>query len=426
MAQIMRGDLSAVFRTEGRAGTASRRAVILRNGMVTSQVALAFVLLIGAGLMLMSFRAAVSVDPGFQAEGVMTGMVSLPSARYPDGEARRLFWDQVLGEVRSLPGVQAASLTAQLPFTGNNSSSVITPEGYVPPPGESILSPLQYNVGPDYFEAMGIEVLEGRGFLESDDRSSPRVIVLDEWLAKRYWPDRSPLGDRMAYGVAPGADSVPDENLYTVVGVVRTIKANDLTAPASEHVGAYYFTYRQLPPGTAYLVTRTATEPAAITPALRDVVRRMDSELPFFGTETMAARVDDSLATRRIPLVLLGVFAGVALFLSVVGIYGALAYSVTQRRKEIGIRMAMGSAPEDVFRSVVGQGMRVTGLGLVVGVLATLLLTRLVQSLLYGVGATDLRVMGAVAAVLGVVGLVACVIPARRATAVDPVSALGS
>lgn len=426
MAQIMRGDLSGVFRTEGRTRTASKRAVWMRSALVTSQVALAFVLLIGAGLMLVSFRAALSVDPGFEADGVMTAFVSLPSARYEDAAARRRFWDEILTEVRALPGVQNASLTGQLPFSGNNSSSVIFPEGYVAAPGESVLSPLQNNVGPGYFEAMGIEMVEGRGFMESDDIDAPRVIVIDEWLARRYWPDRSPLGSRMLYSVVPGMDSIPPEAIYTIVGVVRTIKQNDLTAPAAEHVGSYYFTYRQLTPGTQALVVRTATEPAAITPALRDVVRRLDPELPLFGAETMAARVDDSLAGRKIPLVLLGVFAAVALFLAVVGIYGALAYSVTQRRREIGIRMAMGSAPADVFRDVVVQGMRVTGLGLVVGAAATWLLTRLVQSLLFGVEATDPRVLGAVAVTLAVVGLVACVVPARRATAVDPVSALGS
>ncbi|GMV06278.1 MAG: hypothetical protein AMXMBFR53_25540 [Gemmatimonadota bacterium] len=426
MAQIMRGDLTTVFRAEGRTGTAGRRAVWVRSALVTSQVALAFVLLIGAGLMLMSFRAALSVDPGFEAEGVMTGMVSLPSARYPDGDARRQFWGDLLGQVRALPGVQAASLTAQLPFTGNNSSSVILPEGYVLPPGESVLSPLRYVVGPGYFEAMGIELLAGRAFQESDEPGAPQVIVLDEWLARRYWGDRSPLGDRMVYGEAPGADSVPDEALYTIVGVVRQVKNGSLTEGPGEHVGAYYFTYEQQTPGTAFVVARTATDPAGVTPALRDVVRRLDPELPLFGTQTMASRIDESLAQRRVPLVLLGVFAGVALFLAVVGIYGALAYSVTQRRKEIGIRMAMGSAPDDVFRSVVGQGMRVTGVGLLVGAVATWFLTRLIQSLLFGVQGTDLRVFGVVAVVLALVGLAACVVPARKATTVDPVEALGS
>jgi len=425
IAQIMKGDLTPVFRFEGRAGTAGRRTVWARHALVTSQVALAFVLLIGAGLLLMSFRAALSVRPGFDPTGTMTAFVSLPSARYSDAEARRRFWDEILGEIRALPGVQSASATAQLPFSGSYSSSVIIPEGYVPPPGESVLSPLLSIVGPGYFAAMGIEILEGRDFLESDGPDVPNVMIVDEWLARRYWPDRSPVGERMVDGEGLVRDSVAPDNLYTIVGVVRTIKQNELTAPASEHVGAYYFPYRQQVPATQALVVRTATEPAAITPAVRDVLARMDPELPLFGTETMEHRVENSLSGRRIPLVLLGVFAGVALFLAMVGIYGALAYSVTQRRREIGIRMAMGSSPARVFRGVVGQGMRVMGLGLVVGAAAALLLARVIRSVLFGVEATDPRVILAVAVLLAVVGLVACVVPARRAVAVDPVAALG-
>jgi predicted permease len=426
MVQIMRGDLSPVFRTEGRSGTASRGAVVARNVMVTSQVALAFVLLIGAGLMFVSFRAAVSVDPGFNPNGVLTAFVSLPSAKYPDAAARRRFTDEFVQQVQAIPSVQAAGVTSQLPFTGNNSSSVIFPEGYVPSPGESVLSPLYSMVGPEYFSAMGIKLLEGRYFNDSDGPDAPRVMIIDKWLADRYWPDKSPLGARMVYGQAPGADSIPEENLATIVGVVANTKVNDLTAPAGEQVGSYFFPVRQRVPGFMTLVVRSATDPAGVTPAVRQVLSRIDPELPLYGVETMRARIDESLRSRKVPLVLLGVFAGVALFLAIVGIYGALAYSVTQRTREIGIRMAMGSAPEDVFRSVVFQGLRVTGLGLVVGAVASLLLTRLVQSLLFDVQATDPTVMVVVATVLGLVGLVACLVPARRATAVDPVSALGS
>jgi putative ABC transport system permease protein len=425
MAQVMRGDLSPVFRTEGRSGTASHRTVLVRSGLVVSQVALAFVLLIGAGLMLASFRAALSVDPGFDPEGLLTAFVSLPSARYPDADARRQFTDELVRQVQAIPGVRATAVTSQLPFTGNNSSSVIFPEGYVPAPGESVLSPRQSYVSPDYFATMGIKLLEGRAFQEADGPDVPNVIVIDKWLADRYWPDKSPLGARMAYSVAPGSDSIPERNLAAIVGVVATTKDNDLTAPSGEHVGAYFFSARQSPPGFMSLVVRAATGPATITPSLRQALGRIDPELPLFGIETMTARIDQSLRSRRVPLVLLGVFAGVALFLAVVGIYGALAYSVTQRTREIGIRMAMGSAPRDLFRSVVAQGLRVTGVGLVVGAGASLALTRLVQSLLFDVRATDPRIMLAVAVVLGLVGLVACLVPARRATTVDPVSALG-
>lgn len=422
--QIMRGDLSPVFRG-GRTGTASRSSVLLRNALVTGQVGIAFVMLIGAGLMLMSFRAAISVDPGFEPDGILTGFVSLPTARYEDSPSRVRFWDRLLEEIRALPGVQSASVTSQLPFSGNNSSSVVLPEGYEVPPGESLLSPFQTVAGPGYFETLGIELLEGRAFEESDGPEATRVMVIDEWLADRYWPDGGAVGSRMVYGVVPGSDSIPQENVFTVVGVVETIKQNDLTSPESEHVGAYYFTYRQQPRSFLTVTAKAAIgDGADLTPQVRATVAGIDPDLPFFGAETMRSRIDDSLTRRRLPLTLLGVFAALALFLVVIGLYGALAYTVTQRTREIGIRMAMGSAPRQVFRTVVGQGLRVTAVGLVLGGTAAYFLTRLLQSLLYQVAATDPRVMLGVAVLLSTVAAAACTFPARRATRVNPVDAL--
>lgn len=426
MVQVLRSDLTPAFRNESRTGTSNRRAVLIRNGLVTGQVALAFVMLIGAGLMFTSLRQALSVDPGFEPEGVLTGLVSLPQARYPDGVARRQFWDGLLDGVRNTPGVAQAALTSQLPFSGNNSNSVITPEGYVPPPGESLLSPYQNTVSEGYFAAMGIELLEGRAFLPSDGPDDLRVIVIDEWLANRYWPDESALGQRMIYGAIPGMEDIPDEAFHTIVGVVRTVKQRDLTQPDGEHSGSYYFALAQRPLPFATVVARSESgDAAALTGDVRGVLGRLDGELPLFGIATMEDRIDESLLQRRVPLVLLSVFAAVALFLAMVGIYGALAYSVNQRRREIGIRMAMGSAPGQVFRAVVGQGLRVTALGLLTGAVAAVLLTRLIQTLLFGVGATDPTVMLSVAGILALVGLGACVVPARRATTVNPADALG-
>jgi predicted permease len=426
MASLLRGDLSPAFRAGGRTGTASRRAVAVRNALVTSQVGLAFVMLIGAGLMLMSFRAAISVDPGFDSEGVFTGLVGLPATRYEDGDAQRRFWDELLAAVRSQPAVASVSVTSMVPFSDNTSASLIQPEGYVMAPGESLLAPFQTIAGPGYFETLGIELLDGRTFEESDGPDMPQVLVIDEWLANRYWPDGGAIGDRMVWGVPPGADSIPEENLFTVVGIVRTVKQNDLTTPAAEHVGAYYFTYRQRPTSFMTVVARAESgEAGSLTSDVRSAVAELDADLPLFGVQTMGERIDESLVRRRASLVLLGVFAVVALFLAVIGLYGALAYSVTQRRREIGIRMALGSAPTDVFRSVVGQGLRVTAVGLVIGGAAAYFLTRFIESLLFGVQATDVRVMVAVAALLALVAAAACALPARRATRVDPVEALG-
>jgi predicted permease len=423
---VMGRDLSAVFRAEGRSGTASRGAVVLRSSLVAGQVGLAFVLLIGAGLMLMSFRAALAVDPGFHSQGVFTALTSLPSARYPDADERRAYTDELLREVEALPGVSAASLTSMLPFSGNNSSSVILPEGYELRPGESLLSPYQSWVGPGYFRTMGIEVVEGREFEWSDDAGQPNAIVLDRWLARRYWPDASPLGRRMVWGEVPGADSVPEESVFTIVGVVETIKQNDLTAPDGAHVGAYYFAHRQNPQSFFGVVARArdGVGAASLAPAARDIANRLDPEVPLFSVQTMDERIDRSLANRRTPMTLLGVFAGVALFLAVVGIYGALSYSVTRRTREMGIRMAMGSAAGDVFRLVLAHGLRVTAFGLVLGVVGSLALAGTLRSFLFGVRPLDPAVMAVVATVLGAAAVVACAVPAWRATRVDPISAL--
>lgn len=419
---LFRSDLSSVFRTEGRTGTASRRAVLLRSSLVMSQVAIAFILLIGAGLLLASFRSVLSVDPGFRAESVLTGYLSLPSSRYAEDSDRRAFVDDVLRDVRALPGVQSASITSQLPFSGNNSSSVILPEGYVPEAGESLLSPMQTWVGPGYFEAMGIPLMEGRLFEEGDNQDTEQVIVLDAWLAKRYFPDTSPLGRRMLWGTVPGMEEDQSENLFTVIGVVGSIKQNDLAQ--TESVGAYYFTYKQRPPGFMSLVVRSDAEPTLLTSSVREAVTRIDSELPLYGVQTLDSRIADSLRARRSPMLLLGIFSAVALFLAAVGIYGVLAYSVTQRTREIGIRLAMGSTAGDLFRMVLSQGARVVAVGLVLGLLGTFAMLRLIQSLLFGVEATNPGVMAGVAGLLAATGLLACLLPARRATRIDPVTAL--
>jgi predicted permease len=424
LVHVLRSDLNSVFRQEGRTGTANRRSVLVRSSLVASQVAIAFILLIGAGLLLTSFRAVLNIDPGFRPQSVLTGYLSLSSARYEDQASRQAFVDELLEDVRGLPGVGGASITSQLPFSGNNSSSVILPEGYMPEPGESLLSPYQTWVGPGYFETMGIPLLEGRLFEESDNQDAQRVIILDEWLARRYFPEASPLGKRMLWATVPGAEEDQEDHLYTVTGVVGSIKQNDLTP--DDFVGGYYFTYKQRSPGFLSLVVRAGGEPTLLTPAIREAVARIDPDLPFYGVETMEERISDSLRARRSPMFLLAIFSAVALFLAAVGIYGVLAYAVTQRTREMGIRIAMGSKASDLFRMVVGQGARVVALGLLVGFAGTLALVRLIRSLLYGVAASDPLVVSMVAGLLAITGLAACLIPARRATRIDPVAALTS
>jgi predicted permease len=424
LAHVLRSDLNAVFRAESRTGTASRHAVLLRSALVTGQVAIAFLLLIGAGLMFASLRAALAVDPGFQPSSLLTGYVSLPESRYPDDTARAQFTDELLRQVRALPGVTAASVTSNIPFGGDFSSTVILPEGYVPQPGESMLAPFSTIAGPGYFETMRIPLVAGRYFDESDTEETQQVIILDRWLAERYFPDEDPIGKRMLYGTVPGMEEDEEPFLYTIVGVVGDIRQNDLTE--STHVGAYYFTYKQRPIGFQTLVVRTPVQPTSLTATIRQVVSRIDPDLPFYYPETMAERVAESLVTRRTPMLLLVGFAGVALFLAAVGIYGVLAYSVTQRTRELGIRMAIGSSPQQVFGLVVSQGLRVLGLGLVIGLAASFVLVRLIRALLYGVQPTDPVVLTAVILVLAACGALACLLPARRATRIDPVVALSA
>jgi predicted permease len=424
LVHVMRSDLNTVFRSESRSGTASRRALWLRNGLVTGQVALAFVLLIGAGLMLRSFREVLEIDPGLEAEGVLSGFVHMAPARYPDGLSQSQFVDRLLEEVRVLPGVTSAAVTSSIPFGGDVSASVILPEGYVPEPGEPVLSPFHTRVSPGYFETLGIPVLEGRAFELGDDAGAQQVIIIDQWLADRYFPAGDAVGKRMLYGTVPGMEEDEEPYLYTIVGVVASHRQNDLVE--SEFVGAYYFPFAQDPQTVATVVMKTDGDPLALTEPAREVVSRLDPEVPFYGARTLQDRIDASLVERRSPMLLLMIFAGVALFLAGVGIYGALAYSVTQRTREMGIRIAIGSGAREVVQLVVGQGVKVVGAGLVLGGLGSLGLSRLIQSLLYGVRPTDPGVMVAVATLLAVTGLVACFFPARRATRIDPVVALTS
>jgi predicted permease len=374
--------------------------------------------------MLASLRSALSVDPGFQPESVLTGYLALPEADYPDGDSQRQFIDEMLAEVRALPGVNAASITSMIPFGGGGSSSVIWPEGYIPREGESVISPFRTTAGPGYFEALEIPLIAGRYFDESDNEDARQVIILDEWLARHFYGDESPLGKRLLSGTVPGVEEDEEPYTFTVIGVVGSIKQNDLTE--GEQVGAYYFTYKQRPQGYMTLTVRTAVEPITLTALIRQAVARIDPDLPFYYPETMAHRVSESLVARRTPMVLLAGFAGVALLLAAVGIYGILAYSVTQRTREIGIRMALGSSPGEVSRLVVFQGVKVLGLGLVIGLGGSVALVRLIQSLLYGVEPTDPAVLVTVAVMLTTVGIGACLLPARRATRIDPTVALNT
>jgi predicted permease len=418
-------NLGQAFREDARTGTASRGARALRRGLVAVQVAFAFVLLIGSGLLLASFQRVLRVDPGFEPGRVLTGMVGPPASRYPGNPERIAFWNRLLASVRTLPGVEAAGVSSNLPFGGSYSDSVILAEGYVMSPGESLISPYQVVVSPGYFEAMSIPLQRGRRFLDSDDERAPRVIIVDERLAKRFWADRDPIGRRMwqpdsAQELKNGPG--PKTRYYTVVGVVGNVRVTGLTE--REPVGMYYFPHQQQARGVMTMVTRASGDPGALTTSIRQRLAAIDPELPFFNVRPMQERLDESLVSRRTPMLLAIAFGTVAVFLAAVGIYGVLAYQVTQRRKEIGIRLALGSDARGIFGLVLREGLALVAVGVLVGLAGAFAVRRFIETQLYGVGAMDPLVLGAVAGLLALVALTACSVPARRAARIDPVIAL--
>ncbi len=424
--QVFRQNLASIFRQEGRSGSSGRGAVLVRNLLVTVQVAFAFVLLVGAGFLLASFVRTASVDPGFRTEGVLTARVALPGSRYGESSARTAFFDRLLRATRALPGVSSASLAASPPFGGGFSQSAINVEGYTPAPGESIRAPYVNVVSPGYFETLDVPVLAGRTFDQRDTADSQRVLVIDRWLADHYWPDwertGGAVGGRVSFDITP--DPGQEVQWWTVVGVVDQIIATDLAGDSNQ--GRYYFDVTQQPPGIVSLVVATERAPDAVTEDLRAAVAGLDPELPLYHVATMTEQIDDSLLDARLPMLLAVIFAVVALFLSAVGIYGVLAYAVAQRTRELGIRLALGSSTGEIFRLVVRQGLVILGVGLAIGAIGAFVLTRSLESLLYGVTAFAPTIFAAVLGLLGAVALLATVLPARRATRVDPIVALGS
>ncbi len=418
-------NLSQIFREEGRSGTASRGARVVRRALVTAQVAFAFMLLIGAGLLLASFQRVLAVRPGFDPTHVLTGRVSPPASRYKDDAQLIAFWNQLLERVRRLPGVQAAGTTTNIPLGGDFSDSVILAEGYAMSPGESLISPYNSSVSPAYFEAMTIPLKRGRLFTASDDERAPKVLIIDERLAQRFWKNGDPVGRRMwkpedASELTQGPG--PKSHFYTVVGVVGNVRTTGLTE--KEPVGAYYYPFAQNVGRGMTLVTRTAGEPESLVSAIRQQVTALDPELPFFAVKPMQLRVEESLVSRKTPMMLATLFGAIALFLAAVGIYGVLAYQVAQRRKEIGIRMALGSDGRRIFGLIVSEGLWLLCLGIGVGLAGAFAIRRAMETQLFGVQPMDPVVLAVVTAVLGVVALLACAVPARRAARIDPLIAL--
>jgi predicted permease len=414
--QASKPDVNDVMKEGGRSSSAGG-AKRLRDLLVVSEVAVALVLLVGAGLLVKSLARMLSVDPGFRTENLLTMKLALPpSGGYADERKAAAFHQELLGRVESLPGVRGAASVGNFPLSGDGGTGTPQIVGRAESTGDFAQSHLR-TVSPGYFRVMGVPLVAGRDFTERDDASAPMVVVVNRTFAERVFPGEEPMGRRMTFKFT--AELPP----FEIVGVVGDEKVTSLDARTTPVI---YFPYLQGPEPVIGLVVRTDTDPEGLAGVVREQVRALEPAAPVFSVQTMDALIHNSSATfvRRYPAYLVGVFAAVALLLAVVGIYGVISYSVSQRTHEIAIRMALGAQRRDVLRLVLRHGMLLAAGGVALGLAGALALTRLLSSMLFGVSAADPSVYAGVAALLASVALLACYLPARRATKVDPMEAL--
>ncbi len=411
--QVSKPDLNDALKEGGRHSAGGPRR--LRSLLVVSEIALSLMLLIGAGLLFRSFLALLKTNPGFNPEGVLTMNVNLPFAKYKEDAQGAAFYSDLVQRVKKLPGVQSAAVVNYIPLGGSNSSEHFlidgTPE---PPPGQETGG--RYRVcTPDYFQTMGISILKGRGFTDQDKAGSKPVIIVNETLARRHWPNGDALGKRIRfYGPLERAPWME------IVGIVQDVK-HELNLPFTAD---YYLPHAQDPWNAMVLVARTTVEPGSVAGPIRQQVLAIDKDQPVFDVHTMHEVRAISVALYTFGFAMIGIFAAVALVLAAIGIYGVMAFAVTQRTQEIGIRMALGARALDVLKLIVKNGMLLTAIGILVGLAGAFAITRLMASLLFGVSPTDVVTFALVTAGLLLVALFACYIPARRATKVDPLVAL--
>lgn len=409
--------LASVLQSESRGGTVGRAAQRVRHGFIVAQIAIGFVLLSGTGLLGLSLRRVLATQPGFRSEHVLTGLLALPWKNYPDDQKRLAFVERLVGELRAMPGVTYAGINSALPFTGQNDSNATRVEGVEILPGDSIRAHNTCAAVGDYWSALGIPLIEGRFLEDADNHRKPRACVVDKAFADHYWPGKSALGHRIANG---GTFTEKDAN--TIVGVVGIVKQNDLTESGSQ--GAIYYAYASYAASNFSLVLRTPMATEAAAAMLKRTVLRLDPELPVDDLKPMEARVGESLVSRRSPALLAGIFSGVALVLTAVGTYGVLAYAVSQRRREIGVRMALGALPQQVLAQFLCLGARLLAAGVVIGALGAWGAGSAMKSVLFGVAAVDPGVLVATAALMAAVVLLAVFLPSFRASQVSPVQAL--
>jgi predicted permease len=407
-----KADINESLKEASGQTTVGARRNRVRRLLVVSEIALATMLLLGAGLMLKSFRLLRNVDPGFRAENVLTVQISLQAKKYLEGRQSAAFFREVLQRTETLPGVEAAGAVNNLPLGGGGMNGDFQIEGQAPfPQGQEPLTE-KYIASSGYAKAMGIRLLKGRFISEQDTAESPAVIVINEAMARRFWPEADPLGQRVSWG---------GDNWRTVVGVVGDVKNEKLeTSPGFQS----YVPYTQTPSAGMTIVVRAAANPQQLATGIRGQVLAVDREQPVFNIKLLESIVADSVGGQRLTTTLLSIFGALALVLAAVGIYGVLSFNVAQRTHEIGIRMALGAQTGDILKMVLGHGIRLTLVGICLGLVAAFALTRLMSSLLYGVTATDPWTFAAASLLLALVALLATVIPAHRATKVDPMEAL--
>jgi putative ABC transport system permease protein len=407
-------DLNEALKAGGRGAGEGRGRHRMRSLLIVSEVALSLVLLVGAGLLVKSFLHLRSVNPGFDAQRVLTASLSLPAAKFKEDEQQLRFIEQVTARAAQIPGVLAVGAIMPLPFSGNNISVSYAVDGQPePPPGERPVSGARV-ITPGYLRAMSIPVVKGRDFTAQDKTDAPKVIVINESLARKHFSGVDPIGKRLSLGL--------NEINGEIVGIVGDVRSNNLMKEAGPE---FYVPYAQVPFGDVSLVVRTsADDPTLMTKALRSAVQEIDSDQPLYEIRTMNALVSESISRQRFSMTLLALFAALALALACVGIFSVMSFLVTQRTHEIGIRMALGAQARDVLRMVIGQGMRLTLVGIALGLPAAFALTRVMRGLLYGVSATDPLTFACVSVLLALTALLACSIPARRAAKVDPMVAL--
>lgn len=412
---LVSGDLMGSINDEGGRTAGSRRSARTHGTLVVVETALALTLLVGAGLLVKSFASLQSTQPGFSPVRVITATLSLPASTYVRPEDRSRFWNQLLMNARTIPGVTAAGLTSNVPFSGNVSSGSYTILGHTPGPGEVAPHGRQEVVGGDYFQAMQIPLKEGRAFDDRDSRDAPRVVVVDEFLVQRYFQGRSPLGRQIRRG---GPDSPP----ITIVGVVGTINTIDLAQPVDKE--RLYYPVTQASQPTMAVVLKTGVEPSTVVAPLRQAVQQIDTEQPIANVRTMEDWMARSMMTRRAPMLLFATFGAVALFLAGIGTYGVLAFGVSQRTRELGIRQALGAGRRAILTLILGHGLRRVGIGVAVGLAGAMALSQVLRSQLYGVLPSDPSVIAAATTLLLAVTTVACILPAWRATRLSPCDAL--